>query len=384
MKLRRPPAPGSADTKTRSIGRGISVGLLIVVASLLVVVSVVGIWLNTVAFDTPTWRSTSRQMIQNPAIQHEVSQYLVGQLYDSNVTQSEINKALPPALQQFSPAVTNGLRQFAVQAGERLLGRPNVQDLWVAANDKAHTELVNLIENKSTFTNVDNGKVVLDLHAVLLNVANEAGIGAAAQRLLPANAGYLTVMSSSELSSVQSATRIIHAVALWVPLVTIVLFALAIWIARGFRRRALLWSAIGVLLAAGALMLVRQELGTKIIDALASDTAVRPALIEAWFIGTQVLGTINQTLMIAAIVLIAGVWLAGAGRFSTATRRGLAPWIMNPFSAFGIPAAILIILAVWGPLPVFQKLIPMIIIVVLSAVGIEALRRLTITEHASR
>ena len=166
------------------------------------------------------------------------------------------------------------------------------------------------------------------------------------------------------------------------PLVTLALFALAVWLARGFRRRALLWSAIGILLAALVLILIRRELGTDIIDALSSNGAVRPALIQAWYIGTEVLGTISQTLLVGAIVLLIGVWVAGAGRIPSAIRSRLAPWIANPIYAFGIPAVLLGILIVWAPLPIFQKLIPVIIIAVLAALGIEALRRLTIAERS--
>jgi hypothetical protein len=162
----------------------------------------------------------------------------------------------------------------------------------------------------------------------------------------------------------------------------VALFALAVWIARGFRRRALLWSAIGILLAAIVLIFIRRELGSQIINALASDPSVRPALVQAWYIGTQVLGTINQTLVIIGVVLLVGVWLAGAGRIPSAVRGRLAPWITNPIYAFGIPAVVLVILIAWGPLPIFQKLIPVIIIAVLAAIGIEALRRLTIAERA--
>jgi len=358
------------------------VGLLIAAGSLLVIVSVLSIWLTTVALDNATWRSTSQQMIQNPEIQTEVAEYLVNQLYNSNAVQNDVSGVLPPALQRFAPAVSGGLRQVAVETSERLLATPKVQAVWVTANATAHRQLVQLINNQSQFTKVDNGRVVLDLHPVLIQVADQIGLGSVATRLLPANAGEVDIMSSAQLSTVQSIVRILTAITVIAPLVAVALFALAVWIARGFRRRALLWSAIGILLAAIVLIFIRRELGSQIINALASDPSVRPALVQAWYIGTQVLGTINQTLVIIGVVLLVGVWLAGAGRIPSAVRGRLAPWITNPIYAFGIPAVVLVILIAWGPLPIFQKLIPVIIIAVLAAIGIEALRRLTIAERA--
>jgi hypothetical protein len=364
-------------------GRGIVVGVLIGLASLMVIVGIVAIWLNTVVYDTPTWRATSTEIIQDPAMQTQVSKYVVDQLYNSTAVQAEVSGALPPQFQAFAPAITSGLHQVAVGASERLLATTPVQNLFVAASVQAHDAFVRLIDDQAKFAKLNNGQVVLDLHPLLLQVADKAGVGAAAVRALPPTAGQIDVMSSKQLSAVQTAVRIIHALSDWALVIVVALFAVAIWLADGFRRRALLWSAIGILAATLVSVFIRRVLGEYIVDALTGNVSVRPALITAWYIGTNVLGTINVTLMIVAIVLVIGVWLTGAGRWASAARNRLAPWIVNPRYAFGIPAVVLFILVVWGPLPVFQKLIPVIIIAVLSALGIEALRRLTIAERGT-
>jgi hypothetical protein len=334
-------------------------------------------------FDTPTWRATSASVIQDPGVQKEVSRYLVNEIYSSPKVRADINDALPSALKPFSTEIRNGMQQVSQAAAERLLQTSQAQKLWVDASTQAHAEMVKLIENKGAYVKSNNGKVVLDLHAVLLKVAADAGISSFATRVIPPNAGKINVIDSNQLSTVQTVARILHIVAIWLPLLTVALFALAVWLARGFRRRALLWSAIGILIATIILVFVRRELGTQIVDSLVTDVTVRPALITAWYIGTDVLGTINWTLFIIAAVLGAGLWLAGQGRISTRVRTRLAPWIVDPYYAFGVPAALLLILIVWGPLPVFQKFIPVLIIAVLSAIGIEALRRFTIAEQGT-
>jgi hypothetical protein len=365
-------------------GRGVVVGLLIGVASLMVIVSILSIWLNTVVYDTPTWRATSQEIIHDPAMQRQVSQYVVNELYNSAAIQNDISGALPPKFQNIAPAVTSGLRQVAVQAAERLLATTQVQNLWVEASVKAHDAFVRLIDNQTKFAQLNNGKIVLDLHPVLLQVADTAGLGAAAQRLLPASAGQLDIMTTTQLSTLQTAARILHALSIWAPVIVVVLLALAIWLADGFRRRTLLWSAIGILLATLILVVVRRILGTEIVDSLAGNVAARPALINAWYIATDRLGTTNLTVLVGAIVLVVGAWLAGAGRLRSEVHRRLAPWIINPLSAFGIPAVVLVVLVVWGPLPVFQKWIPVVVIAVLAALGIQALRLLAIAERSGR
>ncbi len=357
-------------------------GVLIFLGSLMVIIGVLAIWLNTVVFDSSTWRSTSQELIQNTAVQHQTSQYVVDQLYNSSSVESQVAAALPPQLQPFAPAVTSGLHNVAIDVGNRLLATAPVQQLFVEASVKAHDEFVRLINDQTQFAKIDNGKIVLDLHPVLIEVANKAGAGAQAQRLLPPTAGQLDIMNANQLSTVQTVVRILHALSIWAAFICVLLFALAVWLAHGYRRRALLWSAIGILIATFALIFFRRELGSMIIDALVGNVSVRPALITAWYIGTNVIGTINLTLLIIALVLVIGLWLAGPGRSSTAVRRRLAPWITNPWYAFGIPAVILFLLVVWGPLPVFEKPFSVLAMVVLGGIGIEVLRRQTIAEQA--
>lgn len=371
----------TATDRTRHVGRGIVVGVLIVLGSLLALLSVLAIWLNTVVFDTPTWRSTSAELIQNPAMQTQVANYVVNQVYNSSTVEQRVAKRLPPRLSPFAPAITSGLHTLAIDATERLLATPRVQGVWVDATTRAHDQFVDLITNKSKFTKIDNGEVVLDLHPVVVEVADQVGLGSAAAGLIPSNAGDVDIMDSNQLSLVQTGASLLHTVALVLPFVAAIVFILAVWLASGFRRRAMLWSAIGILVTTLILIFIRRVLGEQIIDALTNNVAIRPALINAWYIGTEVMATMVETLLIIAIVLIIGFWLSGTGRWSRAARGRLAPWLAKPIYAFGVPAVLLVILIAWAPLPIFQKLLPVIIIAVLGALGIEALRRLTHAEH---
>lgn len=365
----------------RSLGRRIGVGLIIAAGSLLIILSVLAIWIHTVVYDTPTWRATSATIIQDPGVQKEVAQYVTEQIYNSPDVQTKITDALPPVLKPFSPEVTNGLRQVTQTAAARLLQRPRVQGLFVDASTQAHASMVKLLDNNGNYVSSTNGKVVLDLRSVLIDVAKNAGVGSQAESLIPANAGQVTLVDSNQLGTIQTLAHLLNILVIWLPLLTVALFALAVWLARGFRRRALLWSAIGILVATIVLVLVRRVLGEQIINALVSDVTVRPALITAWYIGTDVIATINWTLFFIAAVLVVGLWLASDGKLATRARTKLAPWIANPYYAFGVPAAVLLILIVWEPLPIFHKVIPLLLIIVLSGVGIEALRRQVAAEH---
>lgn len=365
----------------RSIGRQIAAGLIIAAGSLLIILSVLAIWIHTVVYDTSTWRSTSKTIIQDPGVQKDVAQYLTDQIYTSPKVKTSIADALPPGLKAFSPEVTNGLRQVTQAAATRLLQRPRVQEIFVDASTRAHGDMVKLLDNNGNYVSSTNGKVVLDLRSVLIDVADNAGVGTQAQTYIPTDAGQITLVDSNQLGTIQTLAHLLNILVIWLPLLTVVLFALAVWLARGFRRRALLWSAIGILVATIVLVLIRRVLGEQIVNVLVSDVTVRPALITAWYIGTDIIATINWTLFFIAAILAVGLWFSSDGKLSTRLRTKLAPWIANPYYAFGVPAAVLLILIVWEPLPVFHKLISVLLIIVLSAIGIEALRRQVAAEH---
>jgi hypothetical protein len=368
---------------TRSIGRQVAAALIIAAGSLLIVLSVLAIWIHTVVYDTPTWRATSATIIQDPAVQREVAQYVTDQLYSSPDVQNNVNSVLPPRLKPFTPEVINGLHQITQAAATRLLQRPRTQELFVNASTQAHDAMVKLLDNNGQYVSSTGGKVVLDLRTVLIDVANNAGVGGQAQKYIPENAGQITIVTSNQLGTIQTVAHLLNILVIWLPLLTVALFVLAVWLARGFRRRTLLWSAIGILVATIILVFVRRVLGTHIIDALTSEVAIRPALITAWYIGTDVIGTINWTLFLIAAILVVGLWVSGDGRIATRVRSTLAPWIANPYYAFGVPAVVLLVLIVWEPLPVFHKFVPVLLIIVLSAVGIEALRRQVAAEHTA-
>ena len=111
-------------------------GVLIFLGSLMVIIGVLAIWLNTVVFDSSTWRSTSKKLIQDPAVQHQMSAVRGRPALQLQPVESEVAAALPPSSRPFAPAVTSGLHNVAIDAGNRLLATTPVQQLFVEASVK--------------------------------------------------------------------------------------------------------------------------------------------------------------------------------------------------------------------------------------------------------
>ena len=171
-----------------------------------------------------------------------------------------------------------------------------------------------------------------------------AVIGRVAEKL-PDSAGKITIIDESQLETAQTITRILRTVANWMWLIALAVAALAIWLARGRRRIELRALAIGVL-AVGLLMLaVRRAAGGYLVDKLAKDDSVKPAVQDAWNILTQVLADRAWVWIILGIVTLVGVWFVGDSRRAGQARRAAQPVLQNRLATYAIAAGSVLVLA---------------------------------------
>src|SRR5438093_6874915 len=112
------PTRGESAPLTRN--RAIAVWTLVVVASILLLVSSLTIWVKRQALNTDAWTNTSGQMLANDEIRNQLSIYLVDTLFTSSDATARIQDALPPDRAALAPVIAGALRNFAVQAADRL------------------------------------------------------------------------------------------------------------------------------------------------------------------------------------------------------------------------------------------------------------------------
>jgi len=146
---------------------------------------------------------------------------------------------------------------------------------------------------------------------------------------LPPKSGQLVVMRSDQLKTSQDIASAVKGLALVLPALAIILFALAVWLARGRRRRALR-SAGWCFVAAGLLLLlVRRIGGNEIVDTLVNVPANKPAVHEIWNIATSLLYAIAVALVIYGVVFALAAWLGGPTRPTRFLRRAAAPTLRD-------------------------------------------------------
>lgn len=348
---------------------------LIFVASLLAFLSLPAIWLDRQALNTDNWTDTSSELLQDEAIRTQVANYLVEQVYANVDVQAELAAALPPRAKPLAGFAAGGLQQLAGTGVENLLGRPRPQQAWEAANRRAHTTLMRVIDGDGEVVSTTGGEVTLDLQALLTQTADRFGVGGRLEDRLPPDAGQIVILKSDQLELAQDGVNALEAAAVVLVVLALLLFGLAVFLAAGWRREALRACGFG-LVAAGALALVaRSVAGDYLVDSLATTDAVRPAVEATWAIGTSLLVEVATATVWYGVAIVLVAWLAGPTRLATGVRRLKAPFLREPRYAWGGLAAIVLLLIAWGPTPATRSPLPMLFLIALLALGVEALRR---------
>ena len=299
-----------------------SVRAILALAAVLCVASLFAVWANRQLLDNGDWTRTSTKLLENRAIKQQLSVYLTRQLYANVDIAGALDSALPRELQPLVATAADGLHKVVEKAVVVALGSSQVARLWRLTSEATHRQLVALIENRSKlFRTPGGGAVVLDLRPIVASAARAIGVPRAATAALRGSVGEITVLRSRALETMQGAARGLRGLAIVLPALALVLLALAIGLSRGRRARALL-AVGGVAVAAGLLaLLVRSLAGTRVVDAVTSTAAVRPAASAAWSIATSLLVELSVSTICVGLFLA----LVGLASLLVLRRRSSGP-----------------------------------------------------------
>jgi hypothetical protein len=365
----------SAGPPSRTTGRRRRRGIvyaLIVVASLLGFISAFAIWANRQLLETDTWTNTSSKLLENQDIRTQVAGYMVDTLYANVDVQAELQQALPPRLQPLAGPAAAGLRELSLRLANQALERPRVQELWENANRTAQQTLLKVVEHGGS------EPVTLDIGTIVDQLGQELGVNAAGK--LPPNVAQIQVVSNDDLVKVNDLLNVLRIVA-WVSIVlTLALFALAIYLAEGWRREALRTVGFAFIVVGILVLVVRTVAGNAIINHLATTESVRPAVSATWEIGTSLLNAQGGAAIFYGLFIVIGAWLAGPVGIGRSARRAITPILQRRVIAYSALGLILLLLFLWSPTPGFQRLPTALLLIALSIVGLEFLRHRAVTD----
>ncbi len=250
--------PAAPARRRRRIGwRTPVASLLIVLGCLLAPLSVVAVWTANQVADTNRYVENVAPLIHEPAVQRaltdRVSTAISTQL---NVTALAADAAgaltqrgLPRVgelLRNFSGTLAGAVNGFIHSTVAKIVASPQMAQLWVRVNRSAHAQVVKALSGQGGGAiSVSNGEVVLGLGPFIDQVkADLAARGLTVVRALPPVNPTFTLFSAKYLVRAQTLYRVLNTLKWALPIITLVLLAAGVYVARG-HRRALVGAGLG-------------------------------------------------------------------------------------------------------------------------------------------
>lgn len=361
--------------------RRIVIWTLLVVATLLAIVAILTTWVKRQMLDTAAFNRATAQIIQDPKVQTALGSFTVNELYENVDVAQALQQRLPENLKPLAPPLAGALQGPATRSVTLLLQRPRIQQLFIRASTVAHEKLVAVLENKTKAgISTGNGVVTLNINQLVVDVGTQLGLSADTLAKIPANTGTITLMRSDQLKAAQAGVQATRVLSAWLLVGVLVLYGLAIYLARGARRATLRNAGFGLALAGLVVLVVRGLLGNYLTDALASP-GYQPATHRLYLIGTSILGQIGAAALLYGAIAALGAIFAGPSAVATPLRRRLAP-VLNerPGIVWGSVGFIYLLAIWWGGTHALRVWWGILLLAGLIALGVVALRRQTLQE----
>jgi hypothetical protein len=331
VKADRPVAAGG-----RQRWRTVVATLCIVVACVLAPLSVMAIWTRNQVTNTDRYIATVSPLARDPAIQTAIADQITAQVFTYIDVQGVTNQALDVLTERgLRPQVADQLRALAgpIASGVQGFVRTEVgkvvasdafADAWVQANRVAHAELVKALTGEGGgAVTVENDTVSVNLAAFIETVKArlvEGGFGLAA-RIPEVNASFV-LFQSDDITRAQNAFNLLNTLGIWLPILTLVLLVLGVYVAKD-HRRALVGASLGVAIAMVVLALGLTVFRSVYLDAVPAAVLPHDAAAVLYDTIVRFLRLGLRTILVLALVVAAAGFLTGQSATAVRTRQGL-------------------------------------------------------------
>jgi hypothetical protein len=373
-------APKKARLTTRR--RSVLVWFLLVLASLLTLVASLTIWSKRQLLNTDKFTSSSVQLLANDQVRATLSSRLVELLNQRVDLKTQLQQRLPPRAKSAAPVAAAAIQNSAGRVIDAFLATSEAQALFETVVRRAHTAIVKVLEGKDAGPiSTANGNVVLDLRPFIQRIATRLGVQDRLKARAPPDAGEIVILKSDQLSAAQTAVQVLQKSSVWLVLIVLALYALAIYLARGTRRTKLEIAGFSFILIGLLLIVVRRVVGNAIVDSLVKTETSKPAVHSIWLIETDLLRDLALALIAYGLVAVLGAIAAGPSRAAVALRRWLAPTFRErPGAVYAVATVVFLLIIVWGPTGASRQWLGIVLLGGLLGLGLEVLRRQTIRE----
>ena len=296
---------GSTKPKKRR-GRTIGSWVLIVLACLLAVLSVVVVYARNELLNTDTFVATVAPLAKDPAVQTAVATRVSDNLVAKTDVEQRVKNALPARAGFLANPITGAVHSATYQITLKLVQSQQFQHLWELALRQSHAQVDNLLlGNKVGALQSTNGQVTVDLTQVEKAAKQKlAARGLSVFDKVPNYSGTPFVLfHSDQLAKLQRWVRFLNHLALVLPIVSILVFAGAVLLARD-RRRGLVHAASGLAVSMAVLLIAANVGRNQYLASLSprQSKAATTAVIDT--VDASLLDSVRTVLVLAAVVAV--------------------------------------------------------------------------------
>lgn len=372
--------PALPAVRVESRVRTIGLRLLVALGGILLLLTTLSVWVDRVALETDVFADTSTELVEDEAIRRAVATRVIDELYDAVDVEEELEGPLPEDAETLAGPTAAALRQLGPGIVERALEQPRLQRLWREAVTRSHATLVDVLEERSGTISTEEGVVTLDLGDIILEASDRLGVRDTVERRIEPDTGRIEIFRSDDLDTAQDSFRLLNTLAWVLPILTLAIFVLALWLAGSRRRITVRDLGIAVFLSGVFGLLAVNAGGWYLVGELTADQEAHAAGDNAWDILTELLrGSFRLQLVIGLLFLLAA-WIAGPGARAVSVRRALAPGLKRRRYAYGALAVVAVVVLASGEVDDFARLLAELVVIALVAVWIEWMRRQTTVE----
>ncbi|MEF9904563.1 hypothetical protein [Streptomyces sp. P9-A2] len=316
-----------------------SSSVLLLLTLLLAPLAVVAAWVQDTVSDTDRYVETVAPLASEPPVQEAVINRLTDRVVE-NVDVAAVTDSLAEALQDAgtSPRVVEGAESLEVplrnavrtvvdRTVSGVITSDAFQHAWEGANRRSHAAVVTMLTGDGTgAVRAEGDTVQLHVGEVVDQVRErlvDAGFEKAAA--IPDTDRTITLFQGEELSKAQDTMRLLDVLGMWLPVLTVVLAALAVWTAPA-HRVMLMITATGTGVMMMGLLLVLAVVRRVYLDSVPPAALPPDAAAAIYDTFVRFLRDSTRTLLIVSVITALVAYLYGPGRparvVRTTARRG--------------------------------------------------------------
>src|SRR5215468_6205231 len=258
-EIHEQPPGGPPPGRRRHLGwRAPVATVLIVIGCLLAPLSVFAVWTANQVSNTDRYVANVAPLIHDPSVQRAITDDVTRQITTrlnvkglaeqaaSALTQRGLTR-VGSLLNNFSSQLASATYGFIHTQVAKIVASPQVANLWVQVNRRAHAQLVKALSGQGNgAVTISNNQVVLNL-GPFINLVKQrlAARGLTIVNSIPQINPTLALFSAKYLVKAQAGYRLLNTLKWALPILTLVLLALGVYVARS-HRRALIGAGLGL------------------------------------------------------------------------------------------------------------------------------------------